>query len=71
MKTFKLKVKYSFTGFVEVKAKNIDEAYIMVEKHCGFTSDRGFHTVLGDDIIPDWEFPVHSERHILTAKGEL
>jgi len=68
MKQYKVKVRYTYKGEVIVNARNKTEAIEFVQKHCGHIDGRGFHTVLDDDKIPNWEFPVHPDQKIVLVK---
>ena len=66
MQEFIIEVEFTYSGSVHVNANSKQEAIEYVEKHCGHIDSRGFHTVLGDDEIPDWQFPVHPEKRIVS-----
>jgi hypothetical protein len=56
MKTFKLKVVYTFEGTVDVQADNLEQAKDKVGMCSGLTAGN-FHT--SDDNIVDWEIMTH------------
>ncbi len=66
MKQYTIEVEYIYRGFLTVNAESKQEAIEMVEKHCGHVDSRGFHTVLGDDKIPNWEFDCHPEKKLVS-----
>lgn len=69
MKQYKIEVEYRFKGHFIVNSNDKDEAREMVEKHCGCVlSGANPHTVLSDDIIPDWNFDVHPTTIIKSIK---
>lgn len=67
-KNYKIKVRFTFTGTVSVKAKSMADAKEMVDKHFG-GFDMKFHSVLPEEIIDDWKFPVHPEKKIISISS--
>jgi hypothetical protein len=67
MKKYKASVKFIFSGTVEVNAENKIEAFEYILKHFGATGIN-IQSVLPDEMIPDWDFPVHPEKKIKTIK---
>ena len=65
MKQYKAKIKFTFEGTVDVNAENKAEAHEFLTKHFGMVVGD-IHSVLDDDEIPDWDFPVHPERRIIS-----
>ena len=65
MKAYKAKVKFVFEGIVFVNAENRNEATEFIDRHFGMVVGD-IHSVLGDDEIPDWDFPVHPEKKIVS-----
>jgi len=63
MKTFKLKVVYTFEGTVDVQADNLDQAKDKVGLGCGMCAGN-FHT--SDDDIVDWEIMTHPTNTKIT-----
>lgn len=63
MKTFKLKVCYTFEGTVDVQADNLEQAKDKVGMNCGITAGN-FHT--SDDDVVDWEIFTHPTNTKIT-----
>lgn len=62
-KTFKVPVKYTFSGFFEIKSDNKEEAREFAQKHCGLCLGGDIHTTLNDEDVT-WEFSVHPDTTI-------
>lgn len=66
MKTYNVETAFTFTGTFEVKAKSKAEAIEMVEKHCGLVIGGNIHTSLPDEVVKDWNFPVHPDKKVIS-----
>ncbi len=67
MKTYKATISLTFTGTVDVKAKDIQTAREYIEKHFGAVAPN-IHTSLSDNEIPNWDFPFHPVKKIINIK---
>ena len=65
--TYRVPVKYTFTGYYEIKAESKEEAREYAEKHCGLCLGGDIHTTLNDEDVT-WEFGVHPHTAIGGAK---
>lgn len=62
-KTFKVPVKYTFSGFYEIKAESAEQAKELAQKHCGLVIGGDIHTTLDDEDV-NWEFSAHPDTTI-------
>ncbi len=63
MKTYKIPVKYVFSGTFEIKAESAPQAKEYAENHCGLVIGGDIHSSLPDDIV-DWDFSAHPDKKI-------
>jgi hypothetical protein len=62
-----VKTLFIFDGTFSVKADNKSQAKEYVEKHCGLVIGGHIHSTLPDEDV-DWDFPIHPEKIIVSAK---
>lgn len=61
-KTYKVPVKFEFSGTITVRASNPREAKEQAEKHFGLVIGGDLHT--SSDAIIDWDFTVHPVKKV-------
>jgi len=69
MAIFHVKTKFIFEGIFIINAENRNDAIELVDKNCGMIINNNIQSSLPDDIV-DWEFDVHPEKKILSAKKQ-
>ena len=67
MKKYQIAVRFAFDGVFHVTADRLSEAKQKVSDGCGLVLGGGIHTTLPEGEI-GWEFPVHPDRSILSAR---
>jgi hypothetical protein len=67
MKNFKVKVRYTFEGWFEIEAESEQQAREIARRDCGFVIGGNIHTS-NSMHVKDWEFGVHPDTKILSAK---
>lgn len=63
MKTFVLKVKYSYCGYYKVRAGCLAEAEKIVLRDCSMIGAKIETT--NEEAIADWDFPFHPDRELV------
>lgn len=63
MKTYKLKVTYSFTGTYTIEAESKKEAIRIAGEDCGCANP--IYSTINLDQVKDWEFPIHANNKIV------
>lgn len=61
--TFKVKVKYVFSGYYTVKAYNKETARNAVRQQCGLVMGGSIHSTLNNEDV-DWNFDLHPDTVI-------
>ena len=64
---YRIPVTYTFEGYFDIEADSKAQAEASASNDCGMTTSNGIHSNLSDEDI-DWEFPVHPEEKIGSAK---
>ncbi|MDR2882907.1 MAG: hypothetical protein LBU98_03930 [Alistipes sp.] len=67
MDKFKVKVRYTFEGWYEIKAESKQQAEEIARRDCGFVIGGDIHTSNGMHVR-NWEFGTHPETRILSAR---
>lgn len=68
MKKYRARVRFIFDGTIDVNAEDKMEAYEYLDKHVGLVMGGHIHTSLGDEEIPDWQYPMHPDKIITDIK---
>ena len=61
---YTVKTAFTFTGEFIVNAESREQAQEFVVKHCGLVLGSDIHTLLPDETIPLWYFPLHPVKTI-------
>jgi hypothetical protein len=69
MKQYEVRTLFIFGGTFFVRADNKSQAKEYVENHCGLVIGGNIHSTLPDENV-DWEFPVHPEKIIVSARSK-
>ncbi|MDR2911834.1 MAG: hypothetical protein LBV38_00820 [Alistipes sp.] len=67
MENYKVKVRYTFEGWFEIEAGSEQQAREIALRDCGFVIGGNIHTS-NSMHVKNWEFGVHPETKILSAK---
>jgi hypothetical protein len=68
MKQYAVKTRFAFDGTFIINAESKDEAKRAVEHHCGLVMGGCIHTSLSNEEAPDWKFPVHPDKKVLSVR---
>ncbi len=63
MKTYKVPMKYVFTGEFEIKAESQEQANEFAIQHCGLVLGGDIHSTLPMKDV-SWDFASHPEKKI-------
>lgn len=62
-----VKVVFTNVAHIEVNAKNADEAHSIVNNSFGCVMNNA-HCSVGDEVIPNWNLPIHPDKKIEWVK---
>lgn len=69
-RTIRVNVTYTFKGYYIVRTDSAKGAAQIVENHCSMTLSNGLAVNADENVIPEWNFPVHPEPEITGVSYE-
>lgn len=67
MSKYRVKVKFSFTGYFVIDAETGNNTNVIIADHCGLVMGGNIHTTMPEQVL-DWYFPVQPEKEVLKVE---